>query len=163
MPTCQICGGQTCEHDRHVRFRLPDPVLSLPEQEHTEGTWMSDQAGGANQSVMMRVPGVGDFLRALLPVSLSGGYSVTYGVWVGVRPEDLKQAYDVWWDPSYVEFKVEGLLANAIQPWGLLGTPVNLAVTDPDATPVCVASNDPALEDVLRLEWPHQQVLGPLP
>jgi hypothetical protein len=29
---------------------------------------------------------VGAFLRALLPVQLTGGYTVTFGVWVGVHP-----------------------------------------------------------------------------
>jgi len=163
MHPCQTCGGETCEHDRQVRFQLPDPVLDLRKRERTRGTWLSDRKAGVTGSVMMSVPKVGAFLRALLPVTLSGGTTVTYGVWVGVRPEDLKHAHDVWWEPSYSELKVEGFLANTIQPWGLLGSAVSLAVTDPDATPYVVASTDPTLGDVLSREWPIDQVIPYLP
>jgi hypothetical protein len=161
MPSCETCGVETSEHDRQVRFLLPDPVLDLPDRERTEGTWLSHE--DPNTSVMMQVPQVGDFVRALLPVRLMGGYTVTYGVWVGVRREDLRHAYDVWWDPSYPELKIEGVLANTVQPWGLLGSPVSLAVLDPDATPYCVASSDPDLSDVLSRVWRHQQILETLP
>src|SRR5918998_447852 len=77
---CPLCGGPVHEHDRHMRFRLPDPVLALPDRDRTDGTWMS--GSDANESVMMQVPGAGAFLRALLPTRLTGGYSVTFGVWV---------------------------------------------------------------------------------
>ena len=116
-----------------------------------------------NRSVFMVVEGIGSFVRALLPVALSDGYSVTYGVWIGVSPEDAKHAYDVWWDPSYVDLTIEGHLANAIEPWGFLSCPVSLAVINPDATPYVVASSDRALEDLLTQELPAGQVLGHLP
>jgi hypothetical protein len=54
---CEMCGRSVASHSRHVRFRLPDPVLRLPEQERTPGTWMSH--GDAAGSVMMQVPNVG--------------------------------------------------------------------------------------------------------
>lgn len=70
---CPTCGRPVDAHDRHVRFRLPDPVLAVPDQERTEGTWLSH--ADANQSVMMMVPTVGTFVRSLLPVRLTGGYT----------------------------------------------------------------------------------------
>jgi hypothetical protein len=48
------------------------------------GTWMSGP--NANESVMLHVPGSGPFVRALLPVKLTGRYSVMFGVWVSVHP-----------------------------------------------------------------------------
>ena len=42
---------------------------------------------------MMQVPEVGPLLRALLPVHLSGGYTLTFGLWLLVRPDDLQRAF----------------------------------------------------------------------
>jgi hypothetical protein len=133
-----MCGRATDVHNRHVRFRLPDPVLHSPAQERAEGSWLSH--ADAASSVMMLIPGAGPFIRALLPVRLTGGYTVTYGVWVGVRPEDLQRAFRVWWQADYLDLRLTGLLANVIQPWGLLAAPVHLAVRDPEQTPYCVSS-----------------------
>jgi hypothetical protein len=66
--------------------------------DYTEGVWKSET--DPMRAVMMTVPHVGGFLRALLPVHLFGGDTVTFGVWVGVHPDDLRRAYDVWWDPA---------------------------------------------------------------
>jgi hypothetical protein len=144
-----------------MRFRLPDPVLALPDRDRTDGTWMS--GSDANESVMMQVPGAGAFLRALLPTRLTGGYSVTFGVWVGVRPDDLQHAARVWWAPEYADLRIEGVLANAISPWDVLGAPVELRVQDPEQTPYCVSSPDARLRSVLAEEWDHDLVLSSLP
>jgi hypothetical protein len=74
---CPTCGRPLSEHERDIRFGLPDPVLDLPERERTAGTWMSH--GSPSESVMVQVPGGGAFVRALQPLTLTGGYSVTYG------------------------------------------------------------------------------------
>jgi hypothetical protein len=81
------CGRPLEVHDRHVRFGMPDPVLEAPDQDRVNGASLSH--GDANSSVMMQTPGVGSFVRALLPVDLTGGYTVTFGVWVGVDPDEL--------------------------------------------------------------------------
>lgn len=161
MASCEICGRPTDAHDRHVRFRLPDPVLDTELQDHVPGTWQT--AGDANESVMMQVPNVGPFVRALLPVRLTGGFTVTYGVWVGVHPDDLQRAFRVWWEPEYSDLRLNGFLGNAIQPWGLLGLPVELAVLNAEQTPYCVGSSNGDLAAVLSREWPHDEVLGTLP
>jgi len=57
---------------------------------------------------------------------------------------------------------LDGRLANAIQPWGLLATPVRAVVRHPDETPYCESSPDPMLAEVLVKQWPHDLVLGPL-
>ena len=90
---------------------------------------------------MMQVPGTGAFVRALLVVRLAGSHAVTYGVWVGVDPDDLQRAFRVWWEPEYENLRLEGVLANLVPP-GTLAAPVTLAVKDPEHTPYCVSSSD---------------------
>lgn len=79
---CVSCGRPVGERNRHVRFQWPDPVLQKWGPEGDPEAWMTGPT--ANESVMMQVNGVGVFVRALLPVGLSGGYSVTFGVWVTI-------------------------------------------------------------------------------
>jgi hypothetical protein len=87
---CRSCGLPLDGHDRHVRFELPDPV-SETNRIDTAGAWLSH--ADANSSVMMQIPGLGAFVRALLPVRLSGGYSVTFG---GTAP-DLADVLEQEW------------------------------------------------------------------
>lgn len=161
MGTCILCGRATESHDRNVRFRLPDPVLRTPEKDQAQGTWKTDD--DPNAAVMMMVPHVGAFVRALLPVQLTGGHTVTFGVWVGVHPDDLKRAFDTWWAPEYAHLRMDGRLANALPTWDAFGVQVSLAVTDPQETPYCVASSDIELSAVLTNEWDHEAVLAGLP
>src|SRR5260370_41417659 len=76
---CVTCGRALDAHDRHVRFKFPDPVLAASEDQRGKA-WQSDP--DANRAVMMQVPEVGPFVRALLPVHLSGGYTLTFGLWL---------------------------------------------------------------------------------
>lgn len=161
MTPCSVCGLATHDRDRHVRFRLPDPVLQLPDRDDSEGVWKSEP--DPNRAVMMMVPNLGGFLRALLPVHLSGGDTVTLGVWVGLHPDDLKRAYDLWWDCAYPSLTLSGRLANALPEWDLLGVSVELEVIDPNATPYCVRSSDAEMSRVLSEEWDRARVLSGLP
>ena len=81
------CAGGAPEHDRDIRCRLPDLVLHTQEQDRAPGSWQS--GAHANEPVMMQSLGVGPFIRSLLPVRLTGGYRVTFGVWVSVSFNDL--------------------------------------------------------------------------
>ena len=108
---------------------------------------------------MMQVPGVGAFIRALLPVALSGGFTVTFGVWLAVHPDELRRAFAIWWEPEYETLALDGRLANAVPPWGLLAAPVRAVVRDPNQTPYCDSSIDERLAAVLTNEWPHDLVL----
>ena len=107
----------------------------------------------AARSVHLQVPGLGAFVRALLPVQLERSHKVTYGVWVGVSPEDLRRACEVWWEPSYNELVLTGRLANAVPPNVRVGAPVHLVVRDPDHVPYCDTSADRSLEALLTLTW----------
>jgi hypothetical protein len=154
---CGMCGAARDLHEQHVRYTLPDPVLAAPERDSTPGTWLSHDT--PRESVFMQVPGVGAFVRALLPIALAGGGSLTYGVWTGVDPAELRDIMAVWFEPEYRDLRVQGWLANTVQPWGLLSAPVELAVRELDYTPYCDSSTDPALDRVLHDEWDHDLVL----
>ena len=53
----------------------------------------------------------------------------------------LHQVFAFWWAPEYKDLRLEGFLANAIQPWGLLAAPVSLVVRDPKHTPVLLGQH----------------------
>lgn len=77
---------------------FPSRSADSPAQDQAGGSWLSH--GGAGTSVMMQIPGAGPFVRALLPVRLAGGFTVTYGVWVGFNPQDLQRAFASGGSPS---------------------------------------------------------------
>ncbi len=158
---CPTCGRLTSEHNRHVRFLLPEPVLNLPEREQTPGAWLSH--ADPNTSVMMQVPGVGPFCRCLVPIHLDGGYTLHFGVWVAIHPDDLQRAFAVWWTPDYEQLEIDGYLANDLPGWGGLAAPVHAVVRHTDHTPYVVASSDDSLSEVLRTMWPHDEALSRLP
>jgi hypothetical protein len=157
---CDVCGRATDDHDRHIRFTLPDPVLETVRREHTEGTWMSHR--DPQTSVMMQVPGIGAFVRALLPVRLNGDHAVTFGVWLAVHPDDLQEISAVWDSPEYLDLEIDGILANAVPPWGLLAEPVHAVVRERSHTPYCESSDNELFARVLNEEWTHDAVLGPI-
>ncbi len=152
--TCTMCGRSTDAHDKHIRFSLPDPVLNSTRKDLASGTWLSHT--DATSSILMQVDHIGAFVRAALPVPLTGGRKLTFGVWVSINPDDLQYACSIWHEPEYAELKLTGYLANALEPWGLLRAPVDIAVVNPDHTPYCVSSTDAGLSLLLHHEWPHQ-------
>ncbi|PZG21194.1 DUF2199 domain-containing protein [Nonomuraea aridisoli] len=147
------CGAPLDERDRQIRFRLPDPVLALDPAELEAGRWGND--------VMMAVENVGAFVRCLLPVRLSHGFSATFALWLGVHPADLQAAYDVWTAPEYIDLELSGFVANAIEPWGadLLAAPARAVVKDPEHVPYIVESSHDLLAQVITEEWPHHEVI----
>jgi hypothetical protein len=152
-PACPACGRLLDAHNRHVRFKIPEPVLTIPEQDRPSLTWGND--------VLMQVEGVGAFIRILIPVKLAGGYRVTYGAWLSVRPADLRRAWEVWLAPEYRELRVTGVLANKLPGWEseTYGKPVEAAVLDVDHTPYAVNSADDFMRRVIEDEWPHEVIL----
>jgi hypothetical protein len=161
MSECSICARPIPDHDRHVRFKLPDPVLDTDLQDSGPDAWRNGP--DANQSTMLIVPQLGAFVRALLPVALTGGHTVTFGVWVAVRNEDLHHAFEVWWKPEYASLQLDGYLANHVAPWNVLRAPVQIAVLHTDETPYCTSSEHAELRSLLTTEWPHDEVLRALP
>jgi hypothetical protein len=119
--------------------------------------WLSHDTPAA--SVFIQAPGVGAFVRALLPIRLTDGHRLTYGVWVAIHPDELQRAFSVWWAPEYADLELPGVLANPVPPWGLLFAPVELGIRDTEEAPYCRHSTDPKLLAVLEREWGHATVL----
>jgi hypothetical protein len=114
---------------------------------------------------MVAARGIGQFIRVLLPVRLSGGYDVRYGTWLSVSEEDARRTWERWDQPSYVDLELSGFLANAIEPWGkgLLGAEAQARVLKQDELPYIVGSSNELLARVLKTEWPHEEVLASFP
>jgi hypothetical protein len=153
---CSLCGRSLDSHQRDLRFKLPDPVFAIPEQDR-ELSWGGD--------AMVAARGIGQFIRVLLPVRLSGGYDVRYGTWLSVSEEDARRTWEEWDQPSYVDLELSGFLANAIEPWGkgLLGAEAQAKVLKQDELPYIVGSSNELLALVLKTEWPHEDVLDSFP
>jgi hypothetical protein len=146
--------------DRHLRFTLPDLVAATADRDNATGAWMSHR--DATTSVLMQIPDVGAFVRALLPVHLSDHSTVTFGVWVSIHPAELQRAQEVWDRPDYLSLELDGLLANAVPPWGLLAAPVHTVVRNRRHTPYCESSTDPLLTRVLTHDWPQHTIVTAL-
>jgi hypothetical protein len=152
---CPCCGRPLDGRHRDTRFGWPDAVFELPERERTEGSWLNDE--DPRKADFLMVPGVGSFVRALLPVPLTEGFSIRFGVWLEVDDDQWSRTYEDWWTPEYTQLRLPGRLANAIMPWGLLGAEVLAAPVDPEDLPVCTAV-DPDLARVMSQESPYEPV-----
>ena len=108
------------------------------------------------------VQDVGAFVRVLVPIHLSGGYTVTFGAWLGVHPDDLRRAYEIWFTPDYAGLELEGVLANMLPPWEeqTYRRPMRAKVRNPDEVPYAAGSPDEELQRILTEEWPHEFVLS---
>jgi hypothetical protein len=152
--SCPSCGRPLDEHNRHIRFRVPEPVLSIPEEERAALTWGND--------VLMQVEGIGGFVRILVPVKLTEGFKVTYGAWLSVASDDLRRAWEVWTDPAYADLRLVGVLANMLPGWEseTYVKPLEAAVLNVEQTPYAIDSPDDFMRRVIQDEWPHEQVLA---
>jgi len=112
----------------------------------------------------MAVRDVGAFVRVLLPIRLTGGYTITVGCWLAVHPDDLRRAWDVWWKPQYADLRIDGYVANAIPPWdqATLAKAASAVVKDAEQVPYLVSSPDELLSRILEQQWPHEEILGVL-
>ncbi|MDQ3480518.1 MAG: DUF2199 domain-containing protein [Actinomycetota bacterium] len=133
---------------------LPDAVHVVPESERIDRTWGRDP--------LLQVQGIGAFVRVLLPIQLTGGFSLTVGTWLSVDPASLREVWEVWETPAYAELVLEGHLANAVPPWGqkVLGIVGVATVRDPTKWPYIQRSDAPSFQNILSTEWPHDAILG---
>jgi hypothetical protein len=160
--TCPTCGRSLDDHDRHVRFRRPEAALLGPGGLDGPDVWMSDATPEA--SVLLQTPDAGAFARCLLPVRLTGGHRVTFGVWLAFDPAELGRVVEVWWDDAaYPGLVLDGYLANTPPFVDVLRAPVRAVVRDPGHTPYLDSSPHPGLTRLLTAEWPHDEVLPTLP
>ena len=128
-------------------------MLEVPPDERPSRTWGSDP--------LIQVQGVGAFVRVLLPIRLTGGFSLTVGTWLAINPALLRSVWETWETTAYSTMVLEGFLANKIPPWGasVLGAPTTAVVRDPSQNPYLSSSPQPDLNAVLSNEWPHNEIL----
>ncbi|MGQ0616392.1 MAG: DUF2199 domain-containing protein [Acidimicrobiia bacterium] len=153
---CPTCGRHRADHDRALRFGLPDRVLALPG--------LAPAIARSAEGTFLTVADVGSFVRVTVPVPMTGGYSVTFGAWLDVAPADFDRAARLWATPGYAGLTLAGVLANALPPWEAetYGRPLLTSVRDPAEVPVAIASDDPGMDRLLHHEWPHELVLAAL-
>ncbi|MET7370423.1 DUF2199 domain-containing protein [Streptomyces sp. NPDC005566] len=156
LASCSCCGDSLTDERRiDVGFNLPDAALTAPEgARHQLGP-----------SALLRVDGVGSFIRCLLPVRLTHETELVLGVWLEVDEATLREADERWEDRSYSDLAFRGLLSNKIRPWGddLLGAPFTARVADPEELPHLVAGHHPAATRVLEDVWDRDHVLSRFP
>lgn len=131
-------------------YRLPDRLVAMPGLTFRDDYWNVEFIDGEAH---------GSYIRALLPVRLTGGYNVRFGVWIRVDPDDFSYADRVWDSPLYPSLALDGALANALPVWGLLDAPVRVEVRDERARPFVVRSSHYVLSRVLTGEFDHELVL----
>ncbi|MER6445170.1 hypothetical protein DEJ51_05630 [Streptomyces venezuelae] len=156
LPSCACCG-ETLADERRIDFGydLPDAAFGLPEEAvHRLGV-----------RGLLRVDGVGCFIRCLLAVRLTHGTELVLGAWVEVDEDTLRRADELWEQPGYADLSIEGTFANRIQPWGddLLGAAVTAKVADPEELPCVVEVRHPVASRVLTRTWDRDHVLSRFP
>lgn len=156
LPTCTCCGDALADERRiDLGFKLPDAARGVPEEAlHQLGV-----------RALLRVDGVGSFIRCLLTVRLTHDTELVLGAWVEVDDATLRRAHDLWEQPGYAELSFRGTFANRIQPWGddLLGAEVVAEVTDPEQLPCVVDVRHPVAARVLTDVWDRDRVLSRFP
>jgi hypothetical protein len=153
LPPCACCGIAPNADGRplSVTFEQPD-VVSQIEPVLLE-TWGGDP--------FLAIKDVGFFVRVILPVKLSDGYSVDFGTWLEIFSEDFRTAWRTWNFPEYRDLVFEGYIANDIAPWGRLPHAlVRATVRDMAQVPVLTSCEDETIGRILADEWPHADVLG---
>ncbi|WP_051774089.1 DUF2199 domain-containing protein [Streptomyces sp. NRRL S-237] len=156
LPTCACCGDVLADERRiDFGFNLPDAARDLPEEAlHRLAV-----------PALLRVDGVGCFIRCLLAVKLTHDTELVLGAWVEVDEATLLRADELWQRPGYAELTVRGTFANRIQPWGdtLMGAEVTAKVADPEELPRVVDVHHPAAAHVLTRTWDRDHVLSRFP
>jgi hypothetical protein len=152
---CPQCSDPVGAAERHVRFQLPDPVLSLSRSRQAEYL-------GAD---IMSVRGVGSFARVLLPIHLTGGDKLVVGTWIGIdSPEMYDRAVRLWNSDDYPELVLEGPLANKLQPWdSVLGFSARATVKQAHEVPYVTRMLSHDAQSLLEAEWQRDWVMAAYP
>lgn len=152
---CPCCGMETGGWSREVRLAVPDAILALPGEEQERRTDFSD--GGDR----CQLDGERFFVRSMLPVRLTNGHEYHFNVWIELSLENAEMVWRAWAGRGYEHLSFEGVLANAIPPWGdaVLGAQVAAAVRTVDSLPYITSSVSPALHAVLTRPWAEEECL----
>jgi len=154
---CAHCGQVVEGRELDIRFKLPDSMFAIPEEERGQRVHDGGDIVGA--------PGIGVFVRVLLPVALTEGYLIRYGTWLQLTSKaDFDRARELWHAPEYPSLVLDGILGNAIEPWGSpLLTKVRVGVRAPNEVPYVETIYDAQMAKVLTETWSRSWVLSAIP
>ncbi len=142
---CPSCGKEVIGLEREVRTVYPDDAAEIikddPDSKKIE-TWGPD---------FIRLGKQRYFVRVMLPVKLDVGHEFRFGVWMEVGQETITDLKKVWNSSEYVKVSFEGILANAVPPWGdtILGAECKAEVRDAKSVPFIKSSNNLELSEIL--------------
>nr|WP_158515524.1 DUF2199 domain-containing protein [Kitasatospora sp. MBT63] len=159
-PACTCCDGTLSAGDPRFNLSLPDPVAKMSAYaQETCIRFLSD--------FMVSTENIGAFTRALLPVTLTDGRTVTFGVWVAIDGPTYRYISELGrdgTDEEYATMEFDGLLANALEPWGRKVLRAEVSVAIPDSpfdrpTPQIISSTHATVTRMLSEPWAPGKVL----
>ena len=151
---CACCGIAPNPDGKplSVTFEKPDVIYDI--NPILLDTWGDDP--------FLAIKDVGFFVRVLLPVALTDGFSVEFGTWLEVAAEDFREAWRTWNYPEYRDLVLDGYVGNTIAPWARFRHALTTAVvTDPSRVPIVASSANEDVNAILARTWPHAEVLRP--
>ncbi|WP_262060109.1 DUF6348 family protein [Streptomyces sp. STR69] len=157
--TCD-CGGHLDPEHPGFDLALPHLVAELSEEERRRRV-------KSDTGAIITAEGVGNFLKVRLPIRLDDGRTVVYLAWIYLRPTVFDDFVQRVHDDDLAGHRFEGLLCNAIDPWGedVLRAPVVLGgqrINEDGSVRLSevLESSDPLLSKVLTETWPAAFVVG---
>jgi hypothetical protein len=151
---CACCGIAPDPAGRpfSITFGLPDVIFEIREE--LLETWGDDP--------FLAIKSIGFFVRVILPVKLTDGFSVNFGTWLEIHAEDFRNAWQTWNFPEYADLEFQGYVANRIEPWKPFPHAlVKAKVRELEQVPYLTASENEVFAKVLSETWPHSDVLTP--
>ena len=154
------CGGHLDPEHPGFDLALPHLVAELSEAERRRRV-------KSDTGAIIIAEGVGNFLKVRLPIRLDDGRTVVYLAWVYLKAAVIDDFVQRVRDDNLAGYRFEGLLCNAIGPWGedVLRSPVVLGgqrINEDGSVrhSEVLESSDPLLSKVLTETWPAAFVLG---
>jgi hypothetical protein len=151
---CACCGlaPEAPGKPFSVTFELPDVYFEIAEE--LLDTWGEDP--------FLAIKNVGFFVRVILPVKLTDGFSVHIGTWLEIDADDFRTAWQTWNFPEYKDLVLRGYVANEIAPWGRFPHElVSATVRDVIQVPYLTSTDNPLVTKILSETLPHAEVLAP--
>ena len=85
---CACCGIAPDPRGRPFSIVFEEPDVIKQIEPELLDTWGGDP--------FLAIRGVGFFLRVILPVQLTDGFSVAFGTWLEIADEDFRHAWQIW-------------------------------------------------------------------
>lgn len=153
LQPCACCGIAPDPQGRpfSITFEQPDVIFDIAPE--LLDTWGGDP--------FLAIKNVGFFVRVILPVKLTDGFSAHIGTWLEVQAEDFRTAWQTWNFPEYADLALEGYVANEMEPWKKFPHAlVKATVHDMAQVPYLTSSESEVFTRILTETWPHPDVLG---